>query len=150
MDNIRSQRKLGLLPEGADQRGAPLAAPELTARFPAQVRNILRTEVRQGVAFEMAPDVFGRVEFGRVSRQVGQYDLTARALHIVAHPATAMHGQAIPNDEQPPANLATQVPQKLHRLAAFDAAAKEAKVELPPGDASDDREQKLLRRSPMV
>ena len=72
MGNIRSQRKLGLLPEGADQRGAPLAAPELAARFPTQVRKILRTEVRQGVAFEVAPDVFGGVEFGGVGWQPGQ------------------------------------------------------------------------------
>ena len=89
MGNIWSQRKLRLLPEGADQWGAPLTAPELTPRLSAPVRNVLRTEVRQGMALEMTPDVFGGVEFGRVSRQPSQGDLAARALHIVAHLATA-------------------------------------------------------------
>jgi hypothetical protein len=50
---------------------------------------------------------------------------------MVAHPAAAMHGQAVPDEQQPPGNLAAPVPQKLHRSAALDAAAKEAKVRRP-------------------
>ena len=57
------------MPEGPDQSGPALAAPELSPGLPAQVRNVFGTEVGQSVAFEMAPDVFDGVEFWGVSRQ---------------------------------------------------------------------------------
>jgi len=140
MGNIWLQGKLGLLPEGADQSGATLAAPKLPPRFPAQMWNILGTEVRQGMSFQMAPDVFGGIEFRRVSRQLRQNDLTVGTLHVITHFSAAVHGQAVPDDQQSPANLAAQVTQKLHRLPALDGAAKETKVKLPPSDAGDHRE----------
>ena len=81
-----------------------MAAPELPSRFPAQVRNVLRTEVRQGVAFAMAPNVFGGVEFGRVGRQPHQDDPTSRALETPAH------------SPQEPPHVAEMQP---HRALAF-------------------------------
>src|SRR2546425_11116014 len=140
MSNIRSQRKLGLLPKGADQGWAALAAPQLSPGLPTQMRNVFRTKVRQRVTFEVAPDVFGRVEFRGVSWQLCQNNLARRACHVIAHCPAAMHGQTVPDHQQPTRNLPAQVAQKLHRLPAFDATAIEAKVKLPPGAAGDDRE----------
>src|SRR5689334_902225 len=139
MSNIESQRKLGLLPECPDQRRASLAAPQLTTGFLAQMRDVLGTEVRQGVTFEVAPDVFGRVEFRRVGGQSRQHDVSGRTLHVVLHPPAAMHRQAVPDHQQPAFHLAAQVAQELHRLRGFDAAAIKPKVKLPPGDAGNHR-----------
>ena len=71
MSNNWSQRKLCLLPEGADQGGAALTAPQLSPGFPSQVPKVPGTEVGQGMAFETTPDVFDRIEFRGASRQAG-------------------------------------------------------------------------------
>lgn len=94
MDNVRSQRELGLLPEGADQWGALWAASLLSAGFLAQVRHVLRIKVRQGKALEMTPDVFGGVKFGRMRWQSRQGDQAARTRHIVALLPAAICGLA--------------------------------------------------------
>lgn len=71
ISDIMSQRKLGLLPKGSDQGNPPLGAAQLAPGFIGQMLPITRTEVGQGVAFEMPPDVFRRIQFGRVGRQAG-------------------------------------------------------------------------------
>src|SRR5208337_4080551 len=140
MSNNRSQRKLCLLPKGANQGGAALTASQLSPSLPAQVGNVFGTEVGQGMAFEMAPDVFDGVEFRGVSRQACQNDVALRPLDIALHHPTAVDGQPIPDHQQSAGNLTTKVAQKLRRLSAFDAAAIEAEVKLPPSDACDDGE----------
>jgi hypothetical protein len=82
MDNNKSQGKLCLLPEGTDQGWPALATPQLPAGFPSQVRKISRTEVGQGMAFEMAPDVFDRIEFQGVSRKVRQNHPALSAFNV--------------------------------------------------------------------
>ena len=141
MGNVWSQRKLGLLPEGPDQSGPALCAPQLSPGLPAQVRDVSGTEVGQHVALEMAPDVFGGVEFWGVSRQACQNDVALRPLDVMLHRPTAVDGQTVPDHQQFAGNLTAEVAQKLHRLsAAFDAAAIEAEVKLPPSDTRDDGE----------
>src|SRR5208282_3224440 len=140
MSNVWSQRKLCLLPEGPDQSGPALAAPQLSAGLPAQVGNVFGTEVGQSVAFEMAPDVFDGVEFRSVSRQACQNDVALRPLDVTLYHPTAVDGQPVPDHQQFAGNLPAEVAQKLHRLSAFDTAAIEAEVKLPPSDARDDGE----------
>ncbi len=140
MSNVWSQRKLCLLPEGSDQSGPALAAPQLSPGLPTQVGNIFGTEVGQRVAFKMAPDVFDRVEFRGVSRQACQSDAAVRSLDVPLHHPTAVDGQTVPDHQQFAGNLTAEMAQKLHRLTAFDAAAIEAKVKLPPSDARDNGE----------
>src|SRR5260221_4616652 len=155
MSNNWSQRKLGLLPEGPDQSGPALAAPQLASRFPSQVRQVFRTEVRQGMTFEMSPNVFDGIESRCVGRQLRQHEVTCSAFDVGAHGSAAMHCQAIPNHQQLAGNLAAKVAEELHRLPAFDAAAIQAKVKFPPSDARDDREfaprmtEHQLRRLPL-
>jgi hypothetical protein len=140
MSNVWSQRNLCLLPEGSDQSGPALAAPQLSLGLPTQVGNIFGTEAGQRVAFEMAPDVFDRVEFRGVSRQACQSDAAVRSLDVPLHHPTAVDGQTVPDHQQFARNLTAEMAQKLHRLTAFDAAAIEAKVKLPPSDARDNGE----------
>src|ERR1700678_1418854 len=140
MSNTKSQRKFRLLPEGADQSAASLTAPQVAAGFASQFRKVFRTEVGQGMAFEVAPDVFNRVEFGRVSGQTRQDDLAFCAPDVPLHGSAAMDGQTVPDHQQFTAHLAAEVAEKLCGLPAFDTAAIESKIELPPGNASDDRD----------
>src|SRR6185369_4626314 len=139
MSNNWSQRKLGLLPEGPDQSGAALAAAQLASSFPAQLRQVFRTEVRQSMTLEMSPNVFDGIEFRSVRRQLRQNEVAGGSFDAGAHCPAAMHRQAIPDHQQLAGNLAAKVAKELHRLAAFDAAAIEAKVKLPPSDTCDDR-----------
>src|SRR5882762_613616 len=123
MSNTWSQRKLGLLPEGADQGGAALTAPQLSPGFFSQMPEVLGTEIGQGMAFEMAPDVFDRIELRSVSRQTSQNQLALGLLDVSFYGAAAMHGQAVPDHQQFATNLAAEVAEKLRSLAALDAAA---------------------------
>lgn len=140
MSNIESQRKLGLLPKGADQGWAALSALELSPGFPSQVPEVLRTEIGQSVVFETAPDVFSWIEFWSIGWKTGQDQIALGPLDVFLDRAAAMHCQTVPDDQQFARNLPAQVPQKLCGLLATDAAAIESKVKLPPGNASDDRE----------
>src|ERR1044072_8352894 len=140
MDNNRSQRKLGLLPEGSDQRGPALAASQLASGFPAQVWQGFWTKVRQGMTLEMSPNVFDGIEFRGVRRQSRQREVTGSALNVGLHGPAAMHRQAIPDHQELAGNLTAKVAKELHRLPTFDAAAIQAKVKFPPSDARDDRE----------
>src|SRR5262245_25284040 len=108
MGNIKSQRKLCLLPEGADQSWPALATSQLSARFPAQVQKIFRAEVGQRMAFEMTPDVFDRIEFRSISRKICQDDLALSVFDVASNRATAMHRQTVPDHQQLAANLATK------------------------------------------
>ncbi len=140
MSNNWLQRKLGLLPEGADQGGAALTAPQLSPGFASQVPKVFGAEVGQSMAFEMAPDVFDRIEFWGVGRQAGQNDVALGPLDTAPHRTTAMHCQPVPDHQQFAGNLAAEVAEKLRGLSAFDAAAIEAKIKLPPGNPGQDGE----------
>src|SRR5271156_5262942 len=140
MSNNWSQRKLRLLPEGADQGGPALTASQVSPGFPAQVAKVFRTEVGQGMAFEVTPDLFDWIEFRGVSWQVGQDQVALRPLDVPPHRPAAMHGQTVPDHQQFGGNLAAEVAEKLRRLPAFDAAAIEAKIKFPPGNAGDNGE----------
>src|SRR5579864_5280639 len=140
MSNVLSQRKLCLLPESADQGGTALTAPQLSPGLPAQVGNVFGTEVGQRVAFEVTPDVFDWVEFGCISGQAGQSDVALRPLDVTLHRPAAVDCQTVPDHQQFAGNLTAEVARKLHRLPAFDAAAIEAEIKLPPGDPCNDGE----------
>jgi len=62
--------------------------------------NVLGGEFGQAVLFEIAPDVFGGIEFGRVSRKRGGINLSPKVFEIFPHaPAAVDHGSA-PDDQQ--------------------------------------------------
>lgn len=140
MSNTVSQRELSLFPKGPDQGWPTLTAPQLTTGFLPQVGQVFRTKVRQGVPFEMPPDVLDGIELGGVRRESRKDEITGRTLDIGAHVATAMHRQSIPDHQQRSGNLAAEVTEKLHRLPAVDAPPIQTEVEFPPSDARDDRE----------
>ena len=117
-----------------------MTAPQLSPGFLSQVPKVFGTEVGQGMAFEMTPDVFDGIEFRCVCRQAGQNEVALRPLDVTPHRTAAMHRQTIPDHQQFAGNLATEVAKKLGGLSAFDTAPIETKIKLPPGNAGDDGE----------
>lgn len=140
MGNFKSQSKLRLLPEGADQGGAALAAAQSASGLATERPEVGGTEVGEGVPLEMRPDILHRIEFWSVGRQLGEHDGTGGALDPCAHEAAAVDGQAVPDDQQRSANLPPELAQKIPRLRAADGAGMQPEVESPPSDAGDHRE----------
>src|SRR5262245_25803106 len=122
MSNNKSQRKFGLLPKSADQGGTALSATELAPGFPPQLPEILGAKIGQRMIFKMAPNVFGGVQFRGISWKPSQNELTLCPFDVRSDNAAAMHGQAIPNDQQLARNLPAQVAQKLYRLLCTDSS----------------------------
>ena len=70
MGDNKSKRKLGLFPEGADEGRARLTAAKSAADLMREFPQVRSAEVGQSVLFEMSPDVFDGVEFGRIGREL--------------------------------------------------------------------------------
>lgn len=134
MDNAISERQLGLFPESAHERGASLGTAESATGLLGQVLPVLRAEVDQGVAFEVAPDVLGWIQFGCIGRQARQGQTTFRGGDEVSNQPAAVSGKAIPDHQQLAADLPPQVAEEVHDLRRPDASPVESEVELPPRD----------------
>src|SRR5690242_20064687 len=139
-NKVNFSPQFSLLPESGDQLGTSADVSQLAASEGGQVGEIIGGEVGQPVLFEIAPDIFDGIEFGRVSRQGGGVNVALEALEIVPHrPAPVNHG-SIPNDQQFAGQLALKVFQKLDDLRAFDGSRIKSEIEVPDGDAADDRQ----------
>lgn len=91
------------------------------------------------MAFPVSPDVFCRIEFGRISRETCQEHMAALPFQKSPQLATSMNGQAIPNDKEFSSHLAAQMGQEVQHLRGADRPGIEAEVELPPRNAGDHR-----------
>jgi hypothetical protein len=61
-----------LLPEGHHQRGPAAHPSQRVSSVIAELTDVMRAEVRQLVMFPITPDVFHRIEFRGIGRQVVQ------------------------------------------------------------------------------
>ena len=105
-----------LFPETFNQGGAAAHSPQRPARKAAQFPEILRTQVRHFMVFEMSPDVLSRVQLRCVAGQKLQHDPSLlRTYKVPDHPA-AMLAQPIPDNQQPARDVPQEVFQKLHDL----------------------------------
>ena len=128
-----------MLPESGDQLWAAADIPHLAAAERAELGDVLGGEVGQPVLFEIAPDIFGGIEFGRVSRQRGGINASLEAFKVFPHaPAAVDHGP-VPDDQQFAGQLSLQVFQKLDDLRTFDGSRVKLEIEIPDGDPADDR-----------
>ena len=133
-------KQFRLLPEGFYQGWTATHPPERLAGGPAELGKILRAQIGQFMLLAISPDVFHRVEFRSVSRQILQKDLSTLRRHKLAHQTAAMGGQAIPNNRQLGADVSLKMFEKLDHLRGLDAAGEESEVEIPNGDACHGRE----------
>lgn len=92
--------------------------------------------------FEVAPHIFYWVEFRSVGGETRGKDSSLQSVEVLADQPTAVNGRAIPNDQQFAGELPPKMLQEFDHLRALDCARIEPKIEIPNGDAADDR--KLL------
>ncbi len=135
--NISPQ--FSLFPEGRNEPGSAAHVGERFSSEGTQLGDVFGAEVGQAVLFEVTPNVFDRIEFGRVGRQGGGVDTSLETIEVLAHEPTAMDNGSIPEDQQFARQLSLQVLQKLDNLGTLDRTRKEFKIEVPQGDAPDDR-----------
>jgi hypothetical protein len=79
------ERQLGLTPEGADQGRAPLHRAQAVARTGFQITEVGGATVGECVILQLTPDVFRRIELGRIGRQLFDLHGAVQSLQVVAH-----------------------------------------------------------------
>lgn len=113
---------------------------ELSAGFGSEFKQVLGTEVGQGVLLQVSREVFDRVEFGGVSGQLRQVDLPGMTLQECLHLPASVHGEPVPDHHQRFLDLAVQLAEEVGRLLTSDRSLMDAEVEIPPSDAGYDAE----------
>ncbi len=126
-----SQRQISLFPECGDQCRAVLHGTQTSSGKVTDLSKRAGAEVTDLMGLQIAPEIFHRVEFRRVSRQERQLDVHVVTLNVPAHHFAFMRLQTIPNDEQGAVNLTSECREKLDDLRSFDAAWKQTEVKLP-------------------
>ena len=91
---------------------------------------MLGAEVGQLVVFEVAPDVFGGVEFWRVGRKAVDVESPGVALDERGDLAASVDGRPVPDDQEFAADVAQQQAEEFDHLRAFDRAVVEPEVEV--------------------
>jgi hypothetical protein len=107
----------------------------------AELAERLGAQVRQFMVLPVAPDVLNRVQFGGVARKVFQRDPPPLRGDVVAHDSAPVGRQAVPDNEQLPAEMALEMREELDDLRSLDGSGEEPEVEIPPRDPGDRREQ---------
>ena len=96
-----------------------------------------RAEVGQGVALEPGPEIFHRVQIGRVGGQQSHLDSALRAVEVVAHDAALVLCRAVPDDEQLALQVCAKRLEELDDLAVLEWKRKTwpaLKKSVPPSD----------------
>jgi hypothetical protein len=101
---------------------------------------VVRAEVGDLMLLEVAPDVFGRIEFGGIGGKEMKFEATGLLGGKIADRATVMDAQTIPDNQQIAGDVAQQVPQKLDGLRGANRAGEKLEVEPEPGDAGHRRQ----------
>ena len=135
-----SQRKFGRFPEGADERRSAFHATELWAGLGSEFKQVFGTEVGPGVLFQVAPEVFNRVEFRGVSGQLRQVDFSGMTLKEGLPLPASVHSQPVPDHQQGFLALPVQLAEEIGRRRTADCARMDAAVEVPPTAAGKDAE----------
>lgn len=108
-----SERQPGVAQEGERQlrvaTHASTAAPERSA----ERLDVRRAEVRELRALDVAPDGLDRVELRRIARQALDHQPPALLRQVVAHQATFVSGQSIPDEDyRLPTEVAAEVTEE--------------------------------------
>jgi hypothetical protein len=135
----KSQKELGLFPESPDKGRAFLHSPQGLSGMPGEVAKVFGAEVGHLMAFPVAPDIFGGIEFRGIGRQPGQMNAPLLLGQEVAHSTATVSRQSIPNDQDLSLDMPLEMAEEINNLWRFDGAGIKAEVELPPGDARDGR-----------
>ena len=137
---MTSERQLGLFPEGGDECGAPLHGLEPVAGELADLPDGVQAQVGDLVFLQIGPDRLDRIEFRRVGRQAGDSDVAVQFLQPCLDQTRAVRGNAVPDDQQRPLDLALERTEEFDDLLGADGTGEESEIELPEGQPGDGRE----------
>ena len=135
-----TSEQVSLSPASRDDGGAPLRGFEFAACGVLQLSQRVGAEVRQGMALEPSPEVFDRIEFGRVWGQERELNMALGRVDVVAHETAAVRAATIPQDEQPPTIMRFERLEKLNDLLLFDRAIVKTKAHSGEVHTGDDRD----------
>ena len=125
------------------QGGGAADAPKASTKFVLDLAEIVRAEVGEFAALDVAPHEFGRVEVRRVAGQALDREPGALSTQVGLHGCTLMRRQAIPDqDDSSVVKLPLQVVQEFdegHVVVITRSRLKEqtAPTEVPPERQSD-------------
>lgn len=91
------------------------------------------------MGFEMPPDIFDRIEFGRVSWHSFDPDSSFGGRHVVFDQHAPVDWCAIPDDQYFPGKVTLEMTQKFDDLETFDAASVDLEIKPPQCQAANDR-----------
>jgi hypothetical protein len=112
--------QLSLTPEHPDQGRTPLHGAKAIASAGLQFAEVHGAAVDEFVVLEMAADVFGRIELGRVGRQLVDLDGAVECFQVPAHESRSMGGEPVPDGQQRLPNLLPEDLQELDNLRILD------------------------------
>ena len=136
---MTSERQFGLFPESDDQLGSSLHGFEAVTGELADFADGVQALIGDLVLLEVRPDRLDGIELGRIGQQARYGDMSVLFFEPSFDEARAMGGDAIPNNQQRPFDLALKGAKKLDDLLGADGASEEAEIELPEGQPGDCR-----------
>lgn len=137
---MTSERQLSLFPERSDQCWSPLHGLEPITGELTDLADCVEAQIGNLMLLEIGPDRFNRIEFGGVSRQACNRDMSVQFFQPGANLAAAMDRSAIPDDQQRPLDLTLERAEKFDDLLGANGAGKEPKVKLREGQTGNGRE----------
>ena len=130
----------GLLPASCNDIRTVLSTFELVAGSRLQLGKVVWAEVRQRVTLEPGPQIFGRIQIGRVRWQESNLDMSIGAVQILPYPFRPVRPEAIPDNQERPFEVGFECLEKPDDLARFDTALVEAKQAGEAGKSGNDRQ----------
>ena len=82
------------------------------------------------MTLEPSPQIFNRVEIGRISWQEFNPDLSVQPVHILAHLFAVVRSQTVPDHQQGAFDLGSERLEKFDNLFFLDAALIQSEIEL--------------------
>ena len=111
-----------MLPESHDEHGPAAHPAQRVSSVIAELTEVTRAEVRQLVMFPIAPDVFHRIEFRGIGRQVVQRQAAPLVGDKFRDQVAAMSLGAIPDYQQSARQMTQQMGKEVHHLRGADGA----------------------------
>jgi hypothetical protein len=106
-----------------------------------QLGIIFGAEIGHFVVLPVAPEIFDRIEFGSVGRQIFQVDSASSRAEKIGHDAAPMGPKPVPHDQQAARNVAQEMAEKEDDLRTSNRPGKQAKEEIPPGHSGNGGER---------
>src|SRR4030066_2002610 len=133
-------KQTGLLPTSCNDIRTVLGGFELVAGGRLQLGEIVRAEVRQCMTLEPSPQIFDRIQIGRVRRQESNLGVAIDAVQVIPYQFRPVRLEAIPDNQERLLEVGFERLEKLDDLFLLDAAFVKAKQTGKPGKPGNDRQ----------